>query len=612
MGKKVTSSGRGKMKKDVLSRNNLDKSSSPYLLQHIANPVWWQEWSDDLIRYAADNNKLLFVSVGYATCHWCHVMAAEAFSDDKTSRFLNENFICIKVDREQRPDIDQFLMDFINSQNGRGGWPLNVFMTSDLHPVFALTYAPVVSKNSMHSFLSIAEKVLEFFEENMDMIPPFESIENQPSFADEHKLAETLSAYYDQENGGFGKAQKFPPHSSLLYLLYQPGIDDSPLIKTICIKTLDAIRLRGLNDHLQGGIFRYCVDPEWTIPHFEKMLYDQAMALWSYSLAYRVIRKEEYKIMAENLLRCLEECFLDNGFYISAHDADTHHEEGSTYLWSYEQLINELLPEEFVRLSDSYNIDKTGNFEGNIHLIRKNDTLLNSIEEKLLSIRRTRNQPLPDGKILCGINALVAVSMIQAGRFLNKPGIERKATELIQNLLNKFWDGKTLGHSFFNGVLQNQSFLFDAAAMLTAISMLFENDDSWNNIMSEMGNYVESFMEDEKWTESRAADFHTVYASWFDHPVPSSVSLAEFGLTRAALLTGKELPAKKYRHPFQSDFYNITVMLNNGLFHVYTSSKFIPWNMLPVNSLQLLGDHEQDCYMGTCRPLENNLTPFKN
>src|SRR5665647_1135248 len=164
----------GQVSEVVLSRNNLDKSSSPYLLQHTANPIYWQEWSDDLMKYAAEKRKLLFVSVGYSTCHWCHVMAAEAFSDDKTARYLNEHFICIKIDREQRPDIDQFLMDFINRQNGRGGWPLNVFMTPDLSPVFALTYAPVYSRDSMHSFLSVAEKVNEYLEENSDKIPPFE------------------------------------------------------------------------------------------------------------------------------------------------------------------------------------------------------------------------------------------------------------------------------------------------------------------------------------------------------------------------------------------------------------------------------------------------------
>ena len=597
----------GQVSEVVLSRNNLDKSSSPYLLQHTANPIFWQEWSDDLMKYAAEKRKLLFVSVGYSTCHWCHVMAAEAFSDDKTARYLNEHFICIKIDREQRPDIDQFLMDFINRQNGRGGWPLNVFMTPDLSPVFALTYAPEVSRNSMRSFLSVAEKILEYFEANRDKIPPFESIENKPDQANEQSLTETLSKYYDADNGGFGNGQKFPPHSSLLFLLYQFGIEDSPLIKTICIKTLDAIMMRGLNDHLQGGIFRYCIDNEWTIPHFEKMLYDQAMALWYYSLAYKVLGNEVYKLMAEKILKCLDECFKNDGLYIAGHDADTDHEEGLTYLWSYGQLEKELLPEEFSKLTAAYYLNTSGNFEGLNHLLRKNNTPLNDIEDRLLHIRMKRKQPSKDTKIISGLNALVAIAMIQAGRNLEKSELEEKAGELVHSILDRFYVEKTLGHSYFNGVMQKQSFLFDSAALLTAISMLCENDNSWSNLMTEMTLCVEKFKEDGKWIESYPEDFPKVYASWLDHPIPSSVSMAEMGLTRVALLRGKETDVKQYREPFQSDFYNITAMMTNGLFHIYTSEKFIPWNLLPANSLQVRGKHQQDCFGGTCRPLDLNI-----
>ena len=584
-------------------RNNLDESSSPYLLQHTANPVWWQEWSEELLKYAVDTNKLLFVSVGYATCHWCHVMASEAFSDPDTASLMNENFICIKVDREQRPDIDQFMMEFINNQNGSGGWPLNVFLTNNLHPIYAFTYAPDRDRDSMYSLRSISQKVQEYYEANKEKIPPFNSGVNLPEVANESVLATTLSKYYDPENGGFGTGQKFPPHSSLLYLLYQIALEDSPTIKTMCSKTLDAIIMRGLNDHLQGGIFRYCVDREWTIPHFEKMLYDQAMALWCYSLAYRLMGKASYKIMAEKILKCLNECFVQDGLYITGLDADTEHQEGLTYVWSYEQLKNELLPGEFERFTKVYYIDKTGNFENMIHLLRKTNDPLDDIENKLLSIRRKRKQPSQDNKILCGINALVIIAILQAGRYLERIELEMQAALLMRNLLNKFWNGKYLKHSFYNGIFQEQSYLFDAAAILTAVTMLSENDDSWKNIMTDMTLYVESFVDGDKWMESRVEDFQPVYASWLDHPVPSSVSLAELGLTRNALLTGKTLSLKQYREPFKSDFYNIVVMMNNGLFHLFESTKDLSWNLLPVNSLRIKGTHETDCFMGVCSPL---------
>jgi uncharacterized protein len=171
-----------------LMRNNLDKSSSPYLLQHTDNPVWWQEWSEGVIRHASKVNKPVLVSVGYATCHWCHVMASEAFSDLKTAAYLNEHFICIKVDREQRPDIDHFMMEFINKQEGRGGWPLNVFLTPSLNPVFALTYAPAYERNSMNSFLIIAEKVFDFIEKQGNDIPAFSVADSRPSASGEETL----------------------------------------------------------------------------------------------------------------------------------------------------------------------------------------------------------------------------------------------------------------------------------------------------------------------------------------------------------------------------------------------------------------------------------------
>jgi hypothetical protein len=589
-------------------RNNLDKSSSPYLLQHAANPVWWQEWSEELIKYAVSQEKLLFVSVGYSSCHWCHVMASEAFSDYETADYLNKNFISVKVDREQRPDIDQYLMDFINAQNGRGGWPLNVFMTPELKPVYALTYAPVHTRDSMLSLKTISEKVNEYFEQNRDKIPPFFATENQPGIANESDLSQSLSKYYDPEYGGFGSGQKFPPHSSLLYLLYQSALEDSPSIKTICRKTLDTMSMRGLNDHLQGGIFRYCVDREWTIPHFEKMLYDQAMALWCYSLAYRLMGIETYKKMAVNIIKCLDDCFSLEGLYLTGHDADTEHKEGATYLWSFEELEKELLPEEFDRFSKAYFIDRKGNFEGMTHLLRRNDDDLDDIEKKLLSVRHTRKQPARDDKILCGMNALVVISLLQAGRYLGRSELDNKAAVIMKNILDRFWNGKVLKHSWYNGVYQDQNYLFDAAAVLVAVTMLCENDDSWEGLMKDMTVYVGSFKNGSGWRESMVEDFQLVYASWLDHPIPSTVSLTESGLTRAALLTGGELPLKQYREPFKSDFYNIVVMMNNGLFHVIESEREIPWSLLPVNSIRIRGKHETDCFMGACRPLEDGFS----
>jgi uncharacterized protein len=458
----------------------------------------------------------------------------------------------------------------------------------------------------MFSFLAICRKVLEFYEQNTDKIPEFTVSGNQPAVVGENSLVRILSDYYDPENGGFGSSHKFPPHSTLLYLLYQLSVGDSPSISTICIKTLDSMQFRGLHDHLQGGIFRYCVDTEWTIPHFEKMLYDQAMALWIYSLAFRVTGRESYRIMAQKIIKCLDETFETNGLFISAHDADTGHHEGLTYLWSYEQLKEYLTEEEFEKLVSVYFISPRGNFEGMNHLLRKNETPLDNIESKLLSIRKKRMQPSRDEKILSGLNALTAISMIHASRNLDIPLLEGRAARLVNNIRKRFWNGSSLGHSSYKDHLQQQPFLFDAAALFYAVTLLCETDNEWTSFMDELAGYTESFRHEGKWIESKASDFPAVDASWFDHPAPSSVSLAETALTIYAYHKGRDMMPSEYRQPFQSDFYNTGIMMRNGMFHVFTTRDVLDWNKIPVNSIQVRGEHEQDCYMGVCSPIDSH------
>jgi uncharacterized protein YyaL (SSP411 family) len=613
-------------------KNNLDRASSPYLRQHAGNPIWWQEWSSETIAYAAAENKPLLVSVGYATCHWCHVMAAEAFSDPETAGYLNDHFVSIKIDREQRPDIDQYMMNFIQAQTGSGGWPLNVFLTPGLKPVHALTYAPLRTSGNRYSFLYIARAVTEFLEQRGDSVISFTPSEQESPPVDAERLTENLEEYFDSENGGFGAGQKFPPHSTLLFMLYhmavngeteeitsgEGGRDDlksvagkvraagsdtgTGKVSEMVTKTLDAMIMRGLNDHLQGGIYRYCVDREWNIPHFEKMLYDQAMALWSYSLAARITGREHYRNMAEKIVKCLDETFLHDGMYVSAFNADTDHKEGATYLWSENELAALLTPQELARFREVYMISSEGNFEGLNHLIRKNYDRIDDIEQKLLAARLKRSQPSRDDKILSGLNALTAVAMIQAGRHLDRPEQEGRAVSLVWQLLETFWDGSSLAHSYFDGVLQRQSFLSDAAALLLAVTMLYETDESWGETMTSMAEYVRSFREEGKWVESDADDFMKIYASWFDHPVPSAVSLAETALTRAALLTGGNVITAVWRRPYQSDFYNINVLLTEDLFHLYTTKESLPWSAIPVNSLQKRGEPESVCHKKTCTP----------
>ncbi len=598
-------------------RNNLGTSSSPYLRQHAGNPVWWQEWSSEVLAHARSERVPLFVSVGYATCHWCHVMAAGAFSDPDTAAFINAHFVSIKVDREQRPDIDHYLMSYIQSQTGSGGWPLNVFLTHDLKPVHALTYAPVTTSGYRYSLHDIARAVIELIRSRGESIMPFRLPDQEAPRTNVSELTKDLAAHFDSEYGGFGRGQKFPPHSTMLFMLYrlaaarnpataeEEASTDDETLTSIVTSTLDAVMLRGLNDHLQGGIFRYCVDRQWTIPHFEKMLYDQAMALWTFSLAARLTGSDGYRRMAQQIIRCLDETFLHDGWYISAFNADTDHREGATYLWSMDELTSLLSPSEMDRLAAVYELSADGNFEGLNHLVRRSALPLDDIEEKLLAVRRQRTQPSADEKILSGLNALTAAAMIQAARLLGLPESELQAAALTRRLIERFWDGTSLAHSYFDGTLQRQGFLSDAAALLLAITMHYETDHSWGEIMETIAGYVRSFRDEEGvWIESDPDDFQEVAASWFDHPVPSPVSLAETALTRMALLTGGEVTPALFRRPYQSDFYNINVLLTEDLFRLYTTRRPLQWDSIPPGSLQRRGEPESVCWLNACRPME--------
>jgi len=584
-------------------RNNLDRSSSPYLLQHKSNPVWWQEWSEAVVEYAAASGKPLLVSSGYSTCHWCHVMAAEAFSDPETAASLNENFICIKVDREQRPDIDQYLMDFINNQGSNGGWPLNVFLNSDLRPVYALTYAPRIRSANGYSFLEISRMVLTYIKENDDKIPSFDPLPPVHETSSSESLIQPLYQFFDQESGGFGTGQKFPSHSTILFLLYRQAAEPGDLAGRMCRKTLDAILYRGLNDHLQGGIFRYCVDRDWTIPHFEKMLYDQVLALWNFSMAFKLTGNQEYKLMALKIIKCLDESFERNGFFITAHDADTEHEEGATYLWKYDELKSLLDEHEFEEFRKAYAISAEGNFEGANHLIRSGKNSVETLEKRLLEARRKRKQPASDEKIISGLNALAAIALIHAGRFMGMGRLIKRASDLTAGIIEDFLSETGLAHSISNGIVQEQSFLADEACLFVATTLLYEEDQAWKERMEASAGRIRTFLEEDDWIESRGKDFRPVFASRFDHPVPSSAAMAEFGLLRYAILTGRDYDEVRYLSPYQFDFNNITSMIADGLFHIFTSPEPLPWTSLPANSIQIRGSLAQDCYMGSCRLL---------
>lgn len=582
-------------------RNNLDKSLSPYLKQHADNPIHWQEWSAEILEEAKKQQKNIFVSIGYSTCHWCHVMASEAFSDLNIAKYLNENFISVKVDREQRPDIDRYFMSYINSTRGEGGWPLNVFLSPKGDPIVAFTYMPVERKLGMPPIIEILKAIKNDGKGILFKVP---EVINRSYNITLNRIVNTLLDSHDDINGGFGNDSKFPPHSTMLFLLSYYERYKTSKIRAILECTLDNMKDRGLHDHLQGGFFRYCVDRKWTIPHFEKMLYDQSMMLWVYSWAYAILKENKYIIVIDGILKCLDETFFDNGLYISAYDADTEHQEGKTYLWSLDELTSILETEELSYITNTFTITKEGNFEGTNHLVRKVPGERGIPEDKLLQIRKKRVQPFADRKIITSWNALTAIGLIMAWRATGNVSLLNKAIDVFEKLIQKHFNETSITHSSLNGISQTGEFLEDAAALLLLATYIHEEKEDKKNLIDLLKKIVLNFKE-EKWIENKTKDFFKVTASDFDHSLPSSVSLAKMALFRASILMNEGIQHIKYKDPFSNDFHNLLAFIAEGHWHFVHTSEKLSWNTLSTNSIQILSSEFSDCFEGKCSIAKN-------
>jgi hypothetical protein len=542
-------------------------------------------------------------------------MAREAFSDPGVAAVLNELFIPIKVDREERPDIDQYCMAYLVSTTGSGGWPLNLVLTSERTPIFAGTYFSVGSERGQPGFADVLRQVSAWYAEHKGSVIPFRLPPEEPQSVVEHQLLSSMRRAFDTQNGGFGRDSKFPPHSTLLFLLTllaaKPDDEADRIVRT----TLDAMSLRGLHDHLQGGFFRYCVDRAWTIPHFEKMLYDQAMLLWSYSLASRVLGSEWYGVVADGIVTCLHETFEENGLYVSAHDADTDHEEGATYVWTMDEWTAALSPSDLSELQRVYAIDGEPNFDGKMHLRKSTAERAPSAELKLLKIRRKREQPFVDRKIVTSWNALAGIALLQHWRHRGAEESKARALDLWHLLREKHDKNGVIAHASIDGKVSGKQFLEDVAAMLLFATYLYE--ETWNDdhrrAVEDYERRLEGFRENDQWFENEASDdFHALPARTYDQPIPSGASLAEYACARAALILGRE-PGKSLslRYPLESDFFNLEAFLQDGNLQELHSPERFSWGQLPVNVLFLPGTEYQDCSGKQCRRF-NDRSAFLN
>ncbi len=462
--------------------NRLIFSRSPYLLQHSRNPVDWREWGPAAQEEARSRNLPLFVSIGYATCHWCHVMAYESFEDDEVSDILNHAFVPVKVDREERPDLDEFCMAACQTMTGSGGWPLNCFLKPDGTPFYALTYLPREPRRGMPGFLELLENIAKVWQHKPDAVkrnaaslmealaqmaqPQRPTGQLNPSALADQASA-TLRKIHDPQYHGFGKAPKFPMPPYLLFLLGR----DNRREQELALGALRAMRQGGIWDQLGGGIHRYSTDQQWLVPHFEKMLYDQALVAYTVLEAYARTKENRYLEMADNLLEFVlaELTSPEGGFYCGL-DADSEGREGACYVWK-KQEIEQILGDEAALFCSQYGVTEQGNFEepGENVLFQANSnqtTDLKEAQEKLLAVRNQRQQPLRDVKILSGWNGLTIAALARGTALTGNQrwlAAARRAATFISSALTRT-DGRLLRSwcgtpSTIPGFLEDYGFL---------------------------------------------------------------------------------------------------------------------------------------------------------
>ena len=471
--------------------NYLKHESSPYLLQHSENPVDWYPWCEEAFERARREDKPIFLSVGYSTCHWCHVMAHESFENEKIAEILNKEFISVKVDREERPDIDSVYMAFCQAFTGSGGWPMSVFMTGEKKPFFAGTYFPPESHYGRIGFrellMLVTDKwksdrgtLLETAEEVVGSIKEEENGgENVINPGLPELAADNFAKNFDSENGGFGLAPKFPtPHNLIFLTLYSRLYSDDTAMAQVKV-TLQKMRRGGIFDQIGYGFSRYSTDPYFLVPHFEKMLYDNALLILAYAVGYKATGDKEFLDTAEKTAAYIfREMTGPEGEFYSAQDADSEGEEGKFYVWDYEEILNVLGEERGQAFCGHFGITRQGNFEGkNIPNLLDRDKISGQFQEeteRLYYYRKFRERLHLDDKILTSWNGLMICGMSVLYRVTgNRQYLEaaRKAQEFIENHLVK---ENTLYVSCREGVSQVKGFLDEYAYY--AVSLLFLYD----------------------------------------------------------------------------------------------------------------------------------------
>ncbi len=615
--------------------NKLINEQSPYLLQHANNPVDWFAWSEEAFKKARTENKPIFLSIGYSTCHWCHVMEKESFEDEEVAKLMNEAFISIKVDREERPDIDGIYMTVCQLLTGSGGWPLTIVMTPDKKPFFAGTYFPKVSRYGRAGMIELIPKLKELWHSQYeDIIRSAEEISGMliksSNFSgDEMLLPEALdqafnelSKRFDSEKGGFGNSPKFPTPHNLTFLLRYWKKNKSDHALFMVEKTLQEMRFGGIYDQIGFGFHRYSTDSNWLVPHFEKMLYDQALLSITYTEAYQATKNDLFAQTSKEILEYVNRDMRspEGGFY-SAEDADSEGEEGKFYVWSIEE-IRKNLGEDSELFIEYFNLENDGNWidtaqggkvETNILHVKKSKTEicnkyqlnLNELELKLslaqkqlLENRQKRVRPLRDDKILIDWNSLMITAFAKAAQVFD----EKKYIEIAQSAVRFILENLTaangrLLHRYRNGQANVAGNLDDYSFFIGALLDLYETTFKIEYLSKALKcheDLINNF-----WDEKEGAFFFTASDSEkllvrqkeiYDGAIPSGNSVALMNLIRLHRLTGNDQFEKKAERMIKT--FSGAIKTSPSAYTQFLSG--LDFYFGPSKEILIVGDNEEE------------------
>jgi uncharacterized protein YyaL (SSP411 family) len=561
----------------VKDPNRLIAETSPYLLQHAHNPVYWYPWGEEAFHRARREDKPLLVSIGYSSCHWCHVMAHESFEDEETARVMNEHFVNVKVDREERPDIDAVYMRAVVALTGRGGWPLTVFLTPEGKPFFGGTYFPPEARHGLPAFRQVLLAVARSYRERKEdilrsaqgLVSRIVSQDLAPSAPDVELTAVTLdqsvrrlSQSFDPRHGGFGGAPKFPQAMVLDFLLREYYRSGNSVNLRIVERSLEKMARGGIYDQLGGGFHRYSVDERWLVPHFEKMLYDNALLSQVYVRAFHATGKPLYRrIVQETLDYVAREMTSPEGGFCSSQDADSEGEEGKFFVWTPREIEKALGREDAALFSQYFDVTEHGNFEGKNVLSIPRDTdvvahlaqvpmerleeVLSRGRERLFEVRKKRVYPQRDDKVLTSWNGLMLASFAEAARVLDDDHYRQIAVRNAEFLLSELWREGQLYHVYAGGRPAVRGYLEDYACLTSGLLSLYETtfEQRWflkaRALVDEMIPRFKDSLRAGFYDTDGQEELITRPRDWQDGALPSGNSMVADVLLRLHALTGE-------------------------------------------------------------------------